>query len=115
RWWWPGRRRPRLRRLARGGVVDRVVVGRRVVYRLTPAGEDLRRVVEEIGYWGVRWVPEIGDEVLDPHLLMWDMRRRVDLSAVPEGRTTIHFRFRNVPAGSRRWWLVLTQIGRAHV
>lgn len=101
----------RLQRLTRAGVVDRVVDGNRVVYRLTPAGADLRRVVEEIGYWGVRWMPEIGDEDLDPHLLMWDMRRRVDLSAVPDGRTTIRFRFRNVPAGTRRWWLVLTPGG----
>src|SRR5690606_37282401 len=101
----------RLQRLTRAGVVDRVVDGNRVVYRLTPAGDDLRRVVEEIECWGVRWMPEIGDEDLDPHLLMWDMRRRVDLSAVPDDRTTIHFRFRNVPAVNRRWWLVLTPGG----
>lgn len=29
------------------------------------------------------------EEELDPHLLLWDMHRRVDLAAVPDGRTTV--------------------------
>jgi hypothetical protein len=27
--------------------------------------------------------PELGDEDLDPHLLMWDVHRNIDLDAVP--------------------------------
>jgi len=101
----------RLQRMMRAGVVDRYTDGNRVTYRLTPAGEELRPVVEAIGGWGMRWVPEIGDEDLDPHLLLWDMHRRVDLAALPPGRTTLRFRFRDLPAQLRDWWLVMDPEG----
>lgn len=35
--------------------------------------------MDALGRWGVRWIPELGDEDLDPHLLLWDMHRNVDL------------------------------------
>lgn len=101
----------RLQRLMKAGVIDRYQDGNRITYRLTPAGEELRPVVEAIGNWGVRWVPELGDEDLDPHLLMWDMHRRVDLAGLPPGRTTLRFRFRDVPATARDWWLVMAADG----
>lgn len=77
-------------------------------YVLTPAGEELRPVVEALGAWGVRWVGELGDEDLDPKLLLWDMHRNMDLAAVPDGRTVIAFRFPDVPVALRDWWLVVT-------
>ena len=54
-------------------------------YVLTAAGEELRPVVEALGGWGVRWIGELGDEDLDPQLLLWDMHRNVDHAAVPAG------------------------------
>jgi DNA-binding HxlR family transcriptional regulator len=99
----------RLQRLAKAGLVDRYDHGNRVTYQLTPAGEELRPVINAMGVWGVRWVPELGDEDLDPHLLMWDIHRRVNSEALPPGRTTLHFRFRQpVPEGARDWWLIMT-------
>jgi hypothetical protein len=35
----------------------------------------------------------IGDEDLDPKLLLWDMHRNIDHAAVPDGRTVVQFRF----------------------
>ena len=58
-------------------------------YVLTPAGQELRPVVEAIGMWGTRWIGELGDEDLDPKLLLWDMHRNVDHDAVPAGRTVV--------------------------
>ena len=68
----------RLRRLARAGVIERYEDGNRVSYAVTPAGRELRGVIEAIGRWGIRWIPELGDEDLDPHLLMWDIHRNID-------------------------------------
>lgn len=68
-------------------------------------------MVEAIGGWGVRWMPELGDQDLDPHLLMWDMHRRVALAALPPGRTVVQFRFRGAPSPARDWWLVMTPDG----
>ena len=98
----------RLSQLVRAGVVERRVEGNEVRYLLTPAGQELRPVVEALGAWGVRWIGHLGDEDLDPSLLLWDMHRNVDCTALPTGRTIVHFQFSDVPARSRRWWLVIT-------
>ena len=98
----------RLGQLVRAGVVDRRDDGQDVRYVLTPAGRELQPVVEALGVWGIRWIGEIGDEDLDPKLLLWDMHRNVDYAAVPAGRTVVQFRFPDAAAGTRDWWLVIT-------
>jgi len=80
----------RLQQLTRAGVIERSDDGR---YVLTAAGEELRRVVEALGGWGVRWIGELGDADLDPQLLLWDMHRNVDHTAVPKGQTVVRFHF----------------------
>ena len=70
----------RLQQLTRAGVIERSDDGR---YVLTAAGEELRPVVEALGGWGVRWIGELGDA--DLQLLLWDMHRNVDHTAVPKG------------------------------
>jgi DNA-binding HxlR family transcriptional regulator len=97
----------RLRTLVKAGVVERYDEGRQVTYVLTPAGEELRPIVEALGQWGLRWVPELGDEDYDPHLLMWDLHRNVDRGAVPPGRTVLRFTFPEVAPEDRNWWVVI--------
>jgi hypothetical protein len=97
----------RLSQLVRAGVVDRPDDGNDVRYVLTPAGRELQPVVEALGVWGIRWIGEIGDEDLDPKLLLWDMRRNIDYASVPPGRTVVQFRFPDAAAGTRDWWLVI--------
>ncbi len=99
----------RLGQLARAGVIERQAHGNEVLYVLTPAGEELRPIVEALGAWGVRWIGHLGREDLDPNLLLWDMHRNVDHAAVPAGRTVVHFGFPDVPQPSRDWWLVITE------
>jgi DNA-binding HxlR family transcriptional regulator len=97
----------RLQQLARAGLVERREEGGQVEYLLTPAGAELRGVVEAIGAWGVRWIGELGDADLDPKLLLWDMHRNVDHGALPPGRTVVGFRFPDAAPRIRDWWLVL--------
>jgi DNA-binding HxlR family transcriptional regulator len=101
----------RLRTLMQAGVVERRDHGGRVAYVLTDAGAELRPVVEALGRWGARWIPELGDQDLDPHLLLWDMHRNLDLDALPDGRTVLHFRFPDVPRPAAWWWLVVDAEG----
>lgn len=98
----------RLRSLVRAGLVERTDDGR---YLPTQACKELLPVVEALGVWGTRWVPALGDEDMDPHLLLWDMHRRVDLAALPPGRTVVRLAFPDVDPAARRWWLVLTRDG----
>jgi DNA-binding HxlR family transcriptional regulator len=99
----------RLQQLVRAGVVERHVEGSGVRYVLTPAGQELRPVVDALGIWGIRWIGELGDQELDPKLLMWDMHRNIDRSAVPAGRTVVGFTFRDAPSDLRSWWLVINE------
>ncbi|MFD4182165.1 winged helix-turn-helix transcriptional regulator [Rhodococcus sp. NPDC058514] len=98
----------RLRTLERAGVVLRTVDDGRSSYTLTPCGEELGGVVEALGAWGVRWIGQLGDEDLDPHLLMWDMRRTVPIGRWPRGRTVVAFEFDDVAARAGRWWLYVS-------
>ena len=83
----------RLQTLVRAGVVERWEDGNRVTYRLSESGKELEPIVVALGQWGIRWISELGDEDLDPHLLLWDIRRGIDTEAVPDGRTVIGFVF----------------------
>jgi DNA-binding HxlR family transcriptional regulator len=98
----------RLHQLVVAGIVERRTDGNDVRYVLTPAGQELRPVVEALGLWGTRWIGELGDEDLDPKLLLWDMHRNIDHGAMPDGRMVVQFRFSDVPANARFWWLVIT-------
>jgi DNA-binding HxlR family transcriptional regulator len=98
----------RLHQLVAAGVLTREDTGGEVRYRLTPAGEELRPVVEALAVWGTRWIPELADEELDPKLLLWDMHRNVDRERVPPRRTVVAFEFSDVSPKVARWWIVIT-------
>lgn len=96
----------RLRTLTAAGVIERHEEVNRVTYELTPAGRELHAVVEALGVWGTRWMPEIGDHHLDPRLLMWDLHRNLDLHAMPAERTVLAFHIHDAKPRSRDWWVI---------
>lgn len=104
----------RLKTLTRAGVVERTEIDGRTAYSLTPSGQELATVVNALMAWGVRWVGELGEEDLDPHLLMWDIRRTVPIDEWPRARTVLEFRLSDVAPKASRWWLVVTD-GNADV
>jgi DNA-binding HxlR family transcriptional regulator len=104
----------RLKSLTRAGVVTRDEIDGRTRYSLTPCGQELAGVVDALGAWGVRWIGELGEQDLDPHLLMWDMRRTIPVDAWPRSRTTLAFRLDGVPVKASRWWMVVSE-GEADV
>lgn len=103
----------RLQRLEDAGVVQSTpkTRGRGREYALTPAGQELGPVIEQLGEWGQRWArSQLRREDLDPGLLMWDIHRRLDVDRLPERRVVVRFDFRGVPRASRcptTWWLIL--------
>jgi DNA-binding HxlR family transcriptional regulator len=95
----------RLDALASAGVIERRPAerGRGFSYHLTPAGEDLRPVVEALGAWGYRWGgADLPKQQLDPVLLMWFIRRRARLDLIPPSQTVVRFDFRRP---RRTFWL----------
>ena len=105
----------RLKDLEAGGIVERTEVKSEkgvFEYRLTEAGRDLRPVVEAMGFWGQKWVEaRLSLKNLDPSLLMWDMRRNLNPSPLPDGRTVIQFLYHDLPASKRSWWLIVEKHG----
>ena len=103
----------RLQQLEDAGIVRSTPKprGRGREYALTPAGEELRPVIEQLGEWGQRWArSQLRREDLDPGLLMWDIHRRLNVERLPERRVVVRFDFRGMPRASRcptTWWLVL--------
>jgi len=97
----------RMRTLVRAGLVMRNDDGNRIRYELTPGGRELEPIVMALGNWGVRWMTQLGDEDLDPHLLMWDVHRNIDLEAVPDGRTVLGFHFADIDKRTNDWWIVI--------
>src|SRR5262245_29763669 len=101
----------RLKDLEAQGIVSRVPAPgepETFEYRLTKAGADLRPVIEAVGAWGQRWIEtEASLANLDPTLLMWDMRRRIDPKPMPRRRSTIQVMFNDRPEAQRNWWLIV--------
>jgi len=96
----------RLRLLVDTGVADRRAAerGRRVEYRLTAAGRDLKRVIDVLGDWGAHWAfGEPRTDELDPIILLWWMRRRVCFDRISR-RRVLQFDFQGLPGS---YWLVL--------
>ncbi len=104
----------RLKSLTRAGLVERTEIGGRSTYSLTECGQELSGVVDALGAWGVRWIGDLGDEDLDPHLLMWDMQRHIPIDTWPRTRTTVAFELTGVAPKASRWWLVVAE-GRADI
>jgi len=97
----------RLKQLVDAGVVEQSGSKGKYTYHLTPAGLELRPIVELFGAWGHRWAPSKLDDVdLDAGLLMWDMRRTVDPTVFPADRVVVQFVYPDAPKGFREWWLV---------
>ncbi|HEY5852956.1 MAG TPA: helix-turn-helix domain-containing protein [Aldersonia sp.] len=97
----------RLRSLERAGVIQRTEADGRTSYALTESGRELGDVVDALAVWGVRWIGDLGDEDLDPHLLLWDMRRKVPVEAWPRRRTVLAIEFDDSGVKAKRWWLVV--------
>jgi DNA-binding HxlR family transcriptional regulator len=97
----------RLKQLVQAGVVKLSGSKCNAAYHLTPAGLELRPIVELLGVWGHRWArSRLDDHDLDAGLLMWDMRRSVDATLFPGERVVVQFEYPDAPQGARDWWLV---------
>lgn len=100
----------RLKELEISGVIERRLVRKNPEtydYVLTPAGIEMKDVIKAIGEWGHRWVEtEPTLERCDPNLLMWDMRRCIDSSAMPKRKLTVQFIFPEQSPGSQNFWIL---------
>jgi DNA-binding HxlR family transcriptional regulator len=108
----------RLRELEDHGVIERRpragCAGHE--YWLTPAGEGLRGVMHALGQWGMTYTHDrIKRSDLVPALLIWGLRKRVELSALPDRRVVLRFEFSGVPASRTKFRIMGLLLGRSGV
>jgi len=99
----------RLKDLEKAGIVIRKAQqGRRgYQYFLTPAGRQLSPIIEHLATWGMRWARgQLTDEELDVEFLMWEVQRRLDTTALPDGETVLCFIFEELTQ-FKSWWIVV--------
>ena len=99
----------RLNQLEHAGIVVRKRQGGRKGYEyyLTPAGNELKPLIEHLAVWGMRWARgQLRDEELDVEFLMWDIQRRIQLDHIPDGETIFCFIFDDIER-FKNWWLVI--------
>jgi DNA-binding HxlR family transcriptional regulator len=101
----------RLKDMEQNGLIRRLETGNggELGYATTAVGNELQPVVQALGKWAHRNIDaEVSLEKLDARLLMWNMRRKVDGSALPRGKTTvIQFTYPELPKDEQDYWLVV--------
>ena len=99
----------RLDRLEAAGICYRAAAenGKGHEYLLTEAGRELDQIIMNLAVWGQRWSRDLEHEDLDPAFLAWSMHTRMNIAAMPEGRTVLEFEFSGTQAAFRRFWLVV--------
>jgi DNA-binding HxlR family transcriptional regulator len=100
----------RLKAYERGGLVARRKVNgqRSYEYFPTAACEALMPVVIAVGEWGLCWTRHmLTEEDFDLDLLMFYLERSIDPSQLPGDQTVIQFKFRDLTAEQRDWWLLV--------
>lgn len=105
----------RLKELEVAGIVERRLIPKsrgHYEYHLTEAGQDLRSVIEVVGFWGQKWIKSIPSlKNLDASLLMWDMRRNLKVEQFSGDQIVIEFYYSDLPSSKNRWWLIVEPNG----
>lgn len=98
----------RLKAMEEDGLIYRRAGPGGGAYHLTPAGEELRPIVDSLGQWARKWITrDYRADELDPAVLMWSLRRHVVAARFPPGRTVLHFQLEGEPRLRRYWWIVV--------
>lgn len=95
----------RLRTLEEAGVIERRPNpwGRGFEYHPTPAGQELEKVLNELGIWAQHWV-ELKREHCDPAYVMQTVYDLLRTDRLPHTPTTVRFEFTIHP---KIYWLVI--------
>lgn len=98
----------RLSELEHAGIVQHKINkgSTRGTYEITDAGRELGPIIDQLAVWGQHWARDMNMDDLDPGFLAWSMHLRMNLDAMPPGRTVLQFEFSGAPSDFQRFWLI---------
>lgn len=107
----------RLRELEDHGILTIVrTADNKSEYILTDAGKELLDVIVSIGSWGKKWISHKHHiESSDEGLLVWDIRRNLNLEKFPKRNAVMQINFLGSPSKSANWWFIFSGIGAPDV
>ncbi|WP_353472817.1 helix-turn-helix domain-containing protein [Salipiger sp. H15] len=105
----PGLLSKRLKEMEANGLVTRrgSGPGAHAEYLTTPLADELEPLIRALGEWAHRNIAcETSLQDLDARMLMWNIRRKIDLLELPKRKSVIQFRLDDPPNGTAKYWLV---------
>ncbi|MES2916692.1 MAG: helix-turn-helix domain-containing protein [Pseudomonadota bacterium] len=80
-----------------------------IIYKTTPIADELSPIAFALGQWAHRNIDaEVSLERLDARLLMWNMRRKIDTSAMPgTRRRVIQFTYPELAKDAQCYWMII--------
>jgi DNA-binding HxlR family transcriptional regulator len=76
-------------------------------YKITEIGQELSPIVFALGKWAHRNIDaDVTLEKLDAKLLMWNVRRKIDISTFASQKKVIQFVFNEIPKDKGKYWLI---------
>ena len=100
----------RLKEMEAKGLVQRREsgVGAHAEYLTTDQANELEPIVVRLGEWAHRNIEsDVSLQCLDARMLMWNIRRKLDRSALPINKCVIQFTLNNDPNEQANYWLVI--------
>ena len=80
-------------------------------YLLTPMARELVPVILQLGVWAHRHVDsKVALECLDHHLLMWNIRRAINLQGLPPRKSVVQFILKEPRKKPVNYWLILRPV-----
>lgn len=105
----PGLLSKRLREMEANGLIRRGNGGKGVhrEYFTTAIADELEPLGRGLGEWAHRNVDsDVTLQCLDARMLMWNIRRKIDLLHLPRRKSVIQFTLKNPPEADALYWLV---------
>tara|TARA_R110002096_G_scaffold51665_1_gene135015 strand:- start:546 stop:1229 length:684 start_codon:yes stop_codon:yes gene_type:complete len=100
----------RLKQMEQHGLIERTQTEARgeIAYTTTAIAAELEPIVHALGAWAHRNVDaDVTLEKLDARLLMWNMRRKIDVDALPAAPlSVVQFIYPELPKDEQRYWLI---------
>jgi len=105
----PGLLSKRLKDMEAKGLVQRNQgSGSHAEYITTALADELEPIVQKLGEWAHRNIDtDVSLQSLDARMLMWNIRRKINRSALPIHKCVIQFTLKESPDDPANYWLVI--------